>query len=310
MHRTDRLFGILLFLQSRGRASAAELAARFEVSRRTILRDMESLSAEGVPLESESGPGGGFRLMRGYFLPPLVFRPDEAWALLAGLHGLLAHGGVPRREALEQALAKLSGVMDGRTRLAAERMARRVGLQVFEAAPGPWLDRLASAAVDGEGLIITYDGPEGELEREIDPWLLYSRGGHWFVEGYCHLRQGRRVFRTDRITALRPSGRCFAPPDDLVVTAGLSSRHPPAGAQPNVRLRCSPAALRALSGHPEWAGMTVEGDVVAKWIPPSQFDFVGRFLLGFGAGVVVLEPPALREVVRSAAVAVAAAYDR
>ncbi|MDB4894555.1 MAG: hypothetical protein JWN15_817 [Firmicutes bacterium] len=120
MNRTDRLLAILLRLQSHGHASAADLARHFEVSRRTILREMGALSTMSVPLEAESGPGGGFRLMRGYFLPPLVFEQAEAWTLLTGVRSLLAHGGVPHRAALVRAADKIAALLPTSSTVRAE----------------------------------------------------------------------------------------------------------------------------------------------------------------------------------------------
>lgn len=307
MHRTDRLLGIVLHLQAHGHAAAATLARQFEVSRRTILRDIEALSLLGVPIESESGPGGGFRLLRGYFLPPLAFQAEEAWALLTGLRSLLAHGGVPRRAALAQVADKIAAVLDPRTAATAERMARRVGLHVWGADPGPWLDHLAQAILDGTRLTIGYDGPNGPTEREVDPYLLYSQQGFWQVQGFCHLRQGIRIFRTDRIRTLRPSGRTFVPPPDVDVAAPYAYRRPPVGAAPNVRLRCTPAVAQALAGSPEWANDLQPDGTLVRWMPPSQFRYIARLLLGFGPGLVVEEPPELRQMLAELAREIAVA---
>ncbi len=305
MHRTDRLLGILLYLQSRHQATGAELAERFEVSRRTILRDVEALSAMGVPVEAESGPGGGFRLMQGYFLPPLVFRTEEAWALLTSMQALLAHGGVPYREALTQAADKVAAVLDARTQVIAERMARRVGVHVWAIDPGPWLDALSHAVLHSESLRITYDGPDGPMEREIDPYLLYSQSGFWFVQAHCHLRAGIRIFRTDRIRSLQPAGRRFTPPDNVDVAQPYAYRR--SGEAPNLAIRCTPEAARRVADHPEWAALLRPDGVIRTWVPPGQFAYIARVLLGFGPGLVVEEPTELRELLIEQASAVAAA---
>jgi predicted DNA-binding transcriptional regulator YafY len=297
MQRTERLLGILLHLQARGRATATELAGHFEVSRRTVLRDMEALSEQGVPLEAESGPGGGFRLMRGYFLPPLVFQPEEAWTLVAGLQNLLAHGGVPHRASLVKVADKVAAILDVRTRQSVERMARRIGLHVVDADPGPWLDTIAQAVLDSTSVSIRYDSKEGEVDREVDPYLLYSQGGIWYLQAYCHLRQSLRIFRTDRIRSLRLSVRRFTPPPDVSVLNPYAYRTPPESKQPNLRVRCTADAHRILSSHPEWAGWLQPDGTLVRWVPPAQFPFVARFLLGCGPGIVVEEPAALRHLV-------------
>jgi predicted DNA-binding transcriptional regulator YafY len=307
VNRTDRLLAILLRLQSHGHASAADLARHFEVSRRTILRDMEALSTMSVPLEAESGPGGGFRLMRGYFLPPLVFEQAEAWTLLTGVRSLLAHGGVPHREALVRAADKIAALLDARTRAGVERMASRVGVHVRESDPGPYLDAVAEAVVDGQALVLTYNGPEGEAEREVDPYLLYSQGGVWYLQGFCHLRQAIRIFRTDRIRTLHQSGRRFTPPPDQDVADPFAYRRAPDGTRSKVRLRLSPEALRQLEGDREWAPFLQPDGTLVRGIPPHQFPFITRLLLSFGPGIVVEEPAELREMLRESALKIAAA---
>lgn len=304
MQRTDRLLGILLYLQARGHATATDLAGHFEVSRRTVLRDMEALSELGVPLEAESGPGGGFRLLKGYFLPPLVFQPEEAWTLVAGVQTLLAHGGVPHRAALVKVADKVAALLDVRTRQSVERMAKRIGLHVVNADPGPWLDTLAQAVLDSAGIAFVYDSKEGEVEREADPFLLYSQGGIWYLQGYCHLRQGIRIFRTDRISALRLTGRRFTPPADVTVQDVNAYRTSPEGKAPNLRLRCGPEALRILSGHPEWARWVQPDGSVVRWVPAHQYPFLARFLLGCGPGILVDEPAELRALMVELAEAV------
>src|SRR6476661_2832550 len=138
MNRTDRLLGILLELQARGELRAEDLAGTFEVSVRTIYRDVEALCETGVPVVAT--PGKGYRLMEGYFLPPLSFTADEAALLLLG--GELVRDRVDPllRKAAEEALRKLAGVLPADRRAEIER--RRQGL--FFAS----LDRGAGQATD------------------------------------------------------------------------------------------------------------------------------------------------------------------
>ena len=107
MHRLDRALGILLALRGGKEVSAQQLAKQFEVSSRTIYRDMETLSALGVPIYAERGRAGGFRLLQGYFLPPIMFTRDEALGLVIGLTLLQAMRSRPFALALDSAEKKL-----------------------------------------------------------------------------------------------------------------------------------------------------------------------------------------------------------
>src|SRR5258708_20294937 len=132
MQRFDRVLGILLFLRSKQSVSASELARHFEVSTRTIYRDMETLSAVGVPLYAERGRQGGVRLLPGYFLPPLMFTQSEAIALLLGLTLQRSLRAVPFPTEMEMAEKKLLAALPDTLRSLLTKAEKLVG---FEKAP-------------------------------------------------------------------------------------------------------------------------------------------------------------------------------
>jgi predicted DNA-binding transcriptional regulator YafY len=119
VNRTDRLVGILLELQARGQLRAEDLAARFEVSVRTIYRDLEALGESGVPLVAT--PGQGYRLMQGYFLPPLAFSAPEAAVLVLGAELVRQRVDADLQRSADTALSKLTGVLPAERRAAVER---------------------------------------------------------------------------------------------------------------------------------------------------------------------------------------------
>jgi predicted DNA-binding transcriptional regulator YafY len=127
MHRFDRALGILLLLRSGATVSAAELARRFEVSQRTIYRDVETLSAVGVPVYAEMGRNGGFRLLPGYFLPPITFSRGEATALLVGVAMLRRLRTTPFASELETATQKVLAALPDATRDAIRRVEGVIG---------------------------------------------------------------------------------------------------------------------------------------------------------------------------------------
>jgi predicted DNA-binding transcriptional regulator YafY len=203
MNRTDRLMGIVLELQARGELRAEDLAGTFEVSVRTIYRDVEALCETGVPVVAT--PGKGYRLMHGYFLPPLSFTADEAALLLLG--GELVRDRVDPllRTSAEEALRKLGSVLPPERRAEMER--RRQGIY-FASPVGPSDDRrlvLARRAIEDRRVVrLLYhaflrDEPE---PRDVEPLRLVHIGQTWHLAGYCRLRQGARLFRLDRIDRL------------------------------------------------------------------------------------------------------------
>src|SRR5690554_6528674 len=129
MTKGDRLAAILIVLQSRDLVRAEDLAKRFEVSVRTIYRDMEALSEAGVPVMSISGAGGGYRLMEGYRLPPLTFTTDEALALLLAQVALAHMGEGPFSEAGRRAMDRILAAMPAHMREAVVSMERMMAVR-------------------------------------------------------------------------------------------------------------------------------------------------------------------------------------
>src|SRR5258708_24139337 len=142
MQRFDRILGVLLFLRSKQAVSGAELARHFEVSTRTIYRDLETLSALGVPLYAERGRQGGVRLLPGYFLPPLMFTQSEAIALLLGLTLQRSLRAVPFPTEMEMAEKKLLAALPDTLRSLLTKAEKLVGFEktpsdIFHPEPAP-----------------------------------------------------------------------------------------------------------------------------------------------------------------------------
>src|SRR3954454_2257023 len=195
--------GILLELQARGELRAEDLAGTFEVSVRTIYRDVEALCETGVPVVAT--PGKGYRLMEGYFLPPLSFTADEAALLILG--GELVRDRVDPllRTAAEAALRKLAGVLPAGRRAAIER--RRQGL-FFASLASQADDRrlvLARRAIEERRVVrLLYHAFRREQPepRDVEPIRLVHLSDAWHLAGFCRLRRDTRLFRLDRIDRL------------------------------------------------------------------------------------------------------------
>ena len=199
MNRTDRLYALVEELRAvapRPR-SARWLASRFEVSTRTVERDLLALQQAGVPIRAETGRRGGYLLDPRRTLPPLAITPAEATALAAGLRAL---AGSPFATDARTALQKILAVMPPAERAAAAALADRVRLIAREAPPvsGRLRDALATRRV----LRLGYADRHGEAStREVEP-LGFLGGEHWYLIGWCRLRAGVRGFRLDRIRSV------------------------------------------------------------------------------------------------------------
>ena len=203
MNRTDRLMAILLELQARTETRAEDLARTFEVSVRTIYRDVQALSETGVPVVAT--PGKGYRLMEGYFLPPLSFTPSEAALLLLGGEFVRERVDPELRRAADDALRKLAGVLSPERR--AEIARRREELLFAKERPSaedPRLAQIRIAIEEQQALRLLYHAHRRPVAepREVEPVKLVYLADAWHLAGYCRRRQDTRLFRLDRIDRL------------------------------------------------------------------------------------------------------------
>jgi proteasome accessory factor B len=202
VNRTARLYALVEELRAAAPRSltVAVLAARLEVSTRTVQRDLQALMEAGVPVRTTPGRGGGWSIDPAMTLPPIHLTPDEASVLAAALAG--ADGSNAARTAFQKIAAVLNGPA---TAAAGELAARIVALpsrtdaQVREAVH----EALATNAV----LRLTYTDAAGqETERVVDPAGLLTTDGRWYLIAWCRTRRAGRGFRLDRITSATPTG--------------------------------------------------------------------------------------------------------
>jgi predicted DNA-binding transcriptional regulator YafY len=202
VNRTDRLYALVEELRSRAprMMRAAELAARFEVTTRTIERDLLALQEAGVPIWAQPGPGGGYSLNVDTTLPPLNLTPAEAAAIATALAATRA---LPFAEAGRSALSKLAGVMAAAPRDTASRLVSH--LRVAQGPEGGAIDLVSGviqqALVDAVAIELTYrDAQARESSRVVEPAGVVGTRNGWYLFGWCRLREAPRAFRLDRIT--------------------------------------------------------------------------------------------------------------
>lgn len=219
MNRTDRLYALVEELRAiapRPR-SAHWLASRFEVSARTVERDISALQQSGVPIYAQTGRTGGYCLDRTRTLPPVNFTPAEAVAMAMALPAL---AGTPFHTTAAAALRKLVAAMGPADAAAARAMAARIHLvgRPGGAAPVPRL--VADALTVGRVLRIRYADRGGTATvREVEPLGYLGTRAHWYLVGWCRLRDGVRAFRTDRIAGVTTTAEI--PPPRILASSDL-----------------------------------------------------------------------------------------
>ncbi|MEW1588679.1 YafY family protein [Micromonospora vinacea] len=205
-----RLLGLLSLLQTPREWPGSELATRLGVSLRTIRRDVERLRDLGYPVQATMGAIGGYRLVAGKAMPPLLLDDDEAVAIAVGLRTAAGHAVAGIEEASVRALAKLEQVLPSRLRHRVSALGAATEPLLTWDRPTVDPDRLsalAAAVNNRERLRFTYRRRDGvDTERLVEPHKLVSAGRRWYLVGYDNDRDDWRIFRIDRITDLRPTG--------------------------------------------------------------------------------------------------------
>lgn len=213
---TTRVLTVLELLQSHGRMTGAELAQRLEVNIRTVRDYIEMLGDLGIPVEAERGRYGAYRLRPGYKLPPLIFTEGESLALTLSLLIARVQGFAQASAAFERVFAKVMRVLPEATRIQAKAVEQTILFDddSFRIPPSLLaLTVLSSALQAGQRVQLHYRSQQGEVtERGFDPYGVVSRDGIWYTIGYCHLRQGQRLFRLERIVQVKTANETFSRP--------------------------------------------------------------------------------------------------
>jgi predicted DNA-binding transcriptional regulator YafY len=308
--RADRLLSILMILQARGRVTAQQLAGELEVSVRTVYRDMDALSAAGVPVYAERGPGGGCSLLDSYRTTLTGLTRDEVRALfMLSIPAPLAELGVDRE--LKAALLKLSAALPASRRYDEAHVRQRIHLDSAgwseTVEPVPHLRTVQRALWEDHKLQITYRLPfEAQVEWLVEPYGLVAKAGAWYL--VCARNGSVRTLRvSSMVEAQVTDEESERPPDFDLGTfwqqwcEGIEENRP---SYP-VRARVAPQLVPWLS---QFFGESIR-DEVARASPPDEegwltltlpfetLDEGRRRILGFGRAVEVLAPVALRESV-------------
>lgn len=221
-----RLLALLELLQNRPGSNGPALAAELDVDVRTIRRYVTTLQEMGIPVATSTGRHGGYRLLPGFRLPPLMFSPDEAVGLAVALLAVRSSAYDELPPVVASAFDKIERVLPAD--LAAQVQALRDVTVLPSDTPAEGrgfpdpavLGGLARGVLAKQRCRIDYRrGNAPESRRELEPYGLVTLHGRWYVHGYCHLRRARRTFRVDRITQVRALPGNFAMPSGLDIVA-------------------------------------------------------------------------------------------
>lgn len=301
-----RVLALLELLQAHGQVSGAEIAARLEVDVRTVRRYIAALEEMGIPVVAERGRAGGYALVAGFKLPPMMFSDDEALALSVGLLAARSLGLDRAAPAIASAQAKLERTMPAslRQRVRAVDDTVQLGLRRANAAAGQAaLGLLSVAARAGRRVRLGYvDAAGTPSERKLDTYGLAFHDGCWYAVGWCHLREAVRSFRLDRIGSMTALDEGFERPaafDALGYLVRSVATLPRAW---TVEVFLKTTLERAQAQFFDTMGVFEQAaEGVLMHNQSDDIDWFARQLAGVPFGFEVREPPELREAVRKCA---------
>ncbi|ACZ86967.1 helix-turn-helix transcriptional regulator [Streptosporangium roseum] len=302
-----RVLALLEILQAGPGLTGPELAARLEVDERTVRRYAVKLSELGVPVEAERGRHGGYRLLPGYKLPPLMLTDDEATAVVLGLLAGRRTGLAVGETATESALAKIQRVLPQvlRERVAAvSATLEHTRAPASASAPkaGPLL-ALADAARHRQTVRLAYRSWRGESsERDLDPYGIVFHSGRWYAAGFDHGSGEVRTFRVDRVAGAVRAGRSFDDPGDFDAVAHVVGSLSAVPYRHEVKVLLAVPLEEARGRIPaETATLTETADGILLETRAEQLGGMAQMLAGLGWPFTVITPDELRGEIRALA---------
>lgn len=302
--QSTRLFEILYCLLERDGATVRQLAERLEVSERTVRRDLDALSAAGVPVYAARGRSGGVHLLPDFVLSKTLLSAREQDEILSALQSLRATGSGVESEVLTH----LNGLF------------RRQAADWIDVDFSPWgggaaaralFPRLKDAILERRLVSFDYFTSGGTAgRRTVEPYRLCFKGMNWYLQGWCLTRRDFRVFRLSRIRRLSEEERTFLPRSAPPPLEEDGPAEPPLPVRA-VTLRFAPElAFRVYDiFSPEEIALEPDGGLLVRTRWPEG-EWGVSFLLSFGGAVEVLDPPPLRAALRDAAADILKKYEK
>ena len=300
--KMERLSGILSILLHKEKVTVPELAEQFEVSRRTIQRDIESLCRAGIPISTAQGVGGGVSIMEGYRVDRTVLTHPEMQAILAGLRSLDSVSGTRR---YAQLIEKLSSGTDGLVPSGAHML---IDLSSwYKTSLPPKIELIQGAIEQHRTIRFTYVSPKEESVRTVEPYYLVFHWSTWYVWGWCQTRKNFRLFKLNRMTELTigdPFSPCSAPLPNLEPEHIFPAKY-------QVNILFDPACRWRLVEEYGADRFTVEPDGKLRFTGSfPDADSVLSWVLTFGDKAELLEPEELRKQLRDLTETLAHRYRR
>lgn len=301
--KLDRLLGILTILLQKDRMTAPELAEKFEVSRRTIGRDIDAMCRAGIPVVAHQGSGGGISIADGFKLDKSVLTADELASMVAALKGL---GSVSEKSNIERVLDKLKANTG-----AVVSLREPVIIDLASYYRGQLTDkieRIKGAVLYGQMIEFDYFYEKGESHRRIEPYFVIFQWSAWYVFGFCLERSDFRLFKLQRLWNLLVCEERFVPREIPQEKRDFQAWVEGEKEDKLVALFDPTEKYRLMETYGPRCYKETDGGLHFE-IGFTKHDYILSWLLGFGGKVKVLEPEYMAKALKTAAENILSRYE-
>jgi predicted DNA-binding transcriptional regulator YafY len=307
--KIDRLVSIIMILLDKQRMGAQELADMFEVSTRTIYRDIDAINTAGIPIRSISGVGGGFEIMSEYKIDKKVFSTADLTAILMGLSSL---SNMVRGDELVNALAKVKSFIPAEKVKDMEIKTNQICIDLSPWTSNqniqPYLETIKTALQNCKLLSFEYTAHHGnKTVRTVEPYQLVLKSSHWYFYGYCYSRNDYRLFRLSRMSDLQMRQETFIPRD--YPKPILDFEEVLAAMQTEVKIRIHKSISDRVLDYCTFDHFAPDGDEhYFVNFPFVENEYYYDILLGFGNKCECIEPLHIRKEMKRRIYDIAAIY--
>ncbi|MCE5189478.1 MAG: YafY family transcriptional regulator [Eubacteriales bacterium] len=308
--KVDRLVSIIMILLDKERIGAQELADRFEVSPRTIYRDIDAICLAGIPVRSTSGVGGGFEIMQQYKMDRKVFSTADLSAILMGLSSL---SGMMRGDELVNALAKVRSFIPADRAKEIELKANQIHIDLSPWMGNrnlqPYLETIKTALQENRLLSFEYlDHHGNKTTRTAEPYQLVWKSSHWYWQGHCHERNDFRLFKLTRMSNLQMREEFFTPRDYQKPQLDFSDVL--ATMQTKIKIRIHQSVMERVLDYCAFEDFSPDGDehYIVRF-PFIENEYYYGILFSFGNKCECLEPKHVRAEMKRRIQDIAAIYE-
>ncbi|MCB8965106.1 MAG: YafY family transcriptional regulator [Bacteroidales bacterium] len=304
MNRIDRLAAIITFMQSRRLITAQQIADRFEISLRTVYRDINALMESGIPIAGEAGRG--YSIESGYHLPPVMFTREEAAAMITAGKMAEKFTDISLNQNYSSALEKVKAVM----RFSDKEFLEKLDTQILVIYPSPqkaefpncYMTHIQKALSQNNVIILDYisNSKNENTKREIEPVGICFYGGKWHLLAYCRLRKDYRDFRVDRIKHLTVGTEVFR--TNHPALNELITRFADNASNIRVTLRFPKFLYSKIGDHKYYYGFideTIDEYSFTMTFLTDSLEWMEHWLLSLGKNVEIIEPKRLIDSMRA-----------